>query len=285
MKIGVIGVGAMGREVVHQLLAAKHAVTIWNRSLDGVKELVAEGARTANDVSDALQGEVALSLLFDEAAVQSVLMSAEGLAKSRRGCVHVCMSTLSLAFAKKLKARHAELGLRYVGAPMLGRPEAIAAGRLIIMAGGDKDLLDLVEPCLAATGTVWRLGDDPVHAQAAKLAANFMISGAIEAMAEATAVLEGFGADGSRFMDVMENTLFSAFVYKLYGPLVLGAAPEKPSGLAMPQKDNASFREAAQAIRVGTPLADAVGANLAKAIQMGRSHEDWSTAIAAAVRS
>jgi len=285
MKIGVIGAGKMGREVVRQLLAAKHAVTIWNRSRDEVKTLAAEGARGADDVSDALQGEVALSLLFDEAAVESVLMSAQGLARSRRGCVHVCMSTLSLAFAKKLKARHAELGLGYVGAPMLGRPEAVAAGRLIIMAGGDKDLLDLVAPCLAVTGTVWRLGDDPLHAQAAKLAANFMISGAIEAMAEATAVLQGFGADGARFMDVMENTLFSAFVYKLYGPLVLGAVPEKPSGLTLVQKDNASFREAAQAIGVRTPLADVVGTNLAKAVKMGRSHEDWSTAIAAAVRS
>jgi len=195
------------------------------------------------------------------------------------------MSTLNLDFAKKLKAHHAELGLGYVGAPMLGRPEAVAAGRLIIMAGGHKDLLDLVEPCLTVTGTVWRLGDDPLHAQAAKLAANFMISGAIEAMAEATAVLEGFGADGARFMNVMENTLFSAFVYKLYSPLVLGAAPERPSGLALVQKDNASFREAAQAVRVRTPLADAVGANLAQGVKMGRSHEDWSTVIAAAVRS
>jgi 3-hydroxyisobutyrate dehydrogenase-like beta-hydroxyacid dehydrogenase len=112
-----------------------------------------------------------------------------------------------------------------------------------------------------------------------------MISGAIEAMAEATAVLAGCGADGARFMEVMTNTLFSAFVYKMYGPLVLGAAPEKPSGLALPQKDNASFREAAQTLRVRTPLADAVWANLAKAVKMGRSHEDWSTAIAAAVRS
>ena len=128
MKIGVIGVGKMGHGLVRQLLAAKHAVTIWNRSRDALKALVAEGARAADDVSDALQGEVALSLLFDEVAVQSVLMSAEGLAKSRRGCVHVCMSTLSLVFAKKLKARHAELGLGYVGAPMLGRPEAAAVG-------------------------------------------------------------------------------------------------------------------------------------------------------------
>jgi len=285
MNIGVIGVGKMGREVVCQLLVAKHAVTIWNRSRDAVKALVAEGARPADDVSDALQGEVALSLLFDEAAVESVLMSAEGLAKSRRGCVHVCMSTLSLAFAKKLKARHAELGFGYVGAPMLGRPEAVAAGRLIIMVGGDKDLLDFVEPCLADTGTVWRLGDDPLHAQAAKLAANSMVMSAIEAMAEATAMLEGFGADGSAFMNVMTNTLFSAFIYKMYGPLVLGATPEKPSGITLVQKDNASFREAAQAVGIGTPLADVVGANMAQAIKMGRSHQDWSTAIAAIVRS
>jgi 3-hydroxyisobutyrate dehydrogenase-like beta-hydroxyacid dehydrogenase len=70
MKVGVIGVGAMGREAVRRLLGAKHDVIIWNRSDDAVNSLVAEGAQAAADVSEALQGDVASSLLFDDAAVQ-----------------------------------------------------------------------------------------------------------------------------------------------------------------------------------------------------------------------
>ena len=76
---------------------------------------------------------------------------------------------------------------------------------------------------------------------------HILISGAIEAMAEAAALLRVYGADAERFFSVMGDTLFSSFIYRSYGPMVAGLAPATPSGLSLPLKDNLSFLQAAEA--------------------------------------
>ena len=74
----------------------------------------------------------------------------------------------------------------YVAAPVLGRPDVAAAGKLNILAAGASEQIDRVQPLLEAIGQkTWRFGERPEQANAVKLAANFMIASAIEAMGEA----------------------------------------------------------------------------------------------------
>jgi 3-hydroxyisobutyrate dehydrogenase-like beta-hydroxyacid dehydrogenase len=270
----------MGKQIALQLLQAGHQVTVWNRSNAPVDELVSRGAKGAMEISDTFQGDVVLSILFDDDAIRTTLLGSEGLAKAKPDCIHVCTSTVSIAFARTLKEFHDAHGLSYVGAPMLGRPDVIQKQGLNFLAAGDPVLLEQIESILSSLGKVWRIGSNPVEGQLAKLAANFMISGAIEAMAEAAALLRVYGADAERFFSVMGDTLFSSFIYRSYGPMVAGLAPATPSGLSLPLKDNLSFLQAAEATDIQVPLAKIVRANLLQVSESGGAAEDWSTALA-----
>lgn len=284
MKIGVVGLGSMGVQMAHKLLATGYEVTVWNRTSCASDEIVAAGAKRAHVVADALQGDLFISTLFDDNAIRSVLMASDGLPQANPAGVHVCMSTVTAAFGRELEAFHSLHKLLYVAGPMLGRPDVISKGGLNILAAGPASLLDRIENPLACLGKLWRVGNAPPDAQIAKLAANFMISGALEAMAEATALLNAFGVDAKRFLSIMTDTLFGSIIYKSYGPMIAGIPPETPSGLALPIKDNSSFLAAANASRINTPLAEIIRANLAKAVENGGANGDWSTALALIAR-
>ncbi len=280
MRVGVIGLGAMGSRVARNFLAAGHDVTVWNRSTYAVDALVAAGAKRANDVSDALQGDVALTILFDDNAVRTTLLESGSLARAAKACIHVCMATISMAFAHELADLHAALGLRYAAAPMLGRPEVIEKKGLNILAAGEASILDVLEAPFAELGKMWRLGPQPTDANIGKLAANFMIAGALEAMAEAAALVSASGANAEHFLSTMSATLFSAPIYRVYGPMIAGHVPAAPSGLSMPLKDIGNTLAAAKRAAITMPLAETIKINLTRASEAGGADQDWATAFA-----
>lgn len=284
MRIGVVGLGLMGKQISRQLIVSGHDVTVWNRTPGAVDEMVEDGAKRSVDVAGVMKGDLFISALFDDDAIRAVLMTDGGPLQADGTAVHVCMSTVTVAFGRELQAFHVGRNLPYVAAPMMGRPDVVMKQGLNILAAGESSLLDQVELPLACLGKLWRMGPDPLDGQLAKLAANFMISGALEAMAEATAVLQMYGVDARHFLSVMTDTLFGAVIYKSYGPMIAGRSPEVPSGLALPMKDNRSFLRAAEAAGIVTPLAELVRANLARAAELGSAEIDWSTALALVAR-
>lgn len=273
----------MGRQMALNLLRAGHEVTLWNRSSRAVDALVERGANRAATVAEALQGDVALSVLYDDEAVRTVLLDGGALEQASRACIHVCMSTISVTLAHELAKVHAELGLPYVAAPILGRPEVIDQKGLNILTAGETPLLDTLEAPFAELGKSWRMGSDPVQAQVAKLAANFMISGVIQAMAEAAAVLETQGADPGRFLTIMTESLFSAPVYRAYSVLIREQARVVSSELGILVKDNGFFLSAVQGTDVRLRMAEAVRDSLAQAAASGEG-QSWSTALTQVVR-
>ena len=83
----------------------------------------------------------------------------------------------------------------------------------------------------------------------------------------------------------MVETLFGAFVYKSYGPMVSGHRPQLPSGLDLPLKDNRSFLDAVAAAGLRSPTAETVRALLQRAKEAGMGREDWATALSAVAQS
>jgi 3-hydroxyisobutyrate dehydrogenase-like beta-hydroxyacid dehydrogenase len=125
MDIGFLGLGNMGAAMAANLLRAGHAVTGYNRTFDKVEALVADGALPARTVAEACRGDVVVSMLANDDAVEAVAFGADGLlANLGEGSVHVSCSTISVALAQRLIAAHADAGQRFVAAPVFGRPEA-----------------------------------------------------------------------------------------------------------------------------------------------------------------
>src|SRR5258705_1308546 len=103
VKIGFIGLGHMGSGMAHNLLKAGHDLTVYNRTPGKAQALVSKGARAATDVADACRGDVVITMLADDSAVEGVTFGDKGLiAGLRKGAIHLSMSTISVALSERL---------------------------------------------------------------------------------------------------------------------------------------------------------------------------------------
>jgi 3-hydroxyisobutyrate dehydrogenase-like beta-hydroxyacid dehydrogenase len=280
MRVGFVGLGSMGRAMAGVLLRAGHEVVAWNRTRERAEALRALGAEVAETPAEAARAGVAVSMLAEDRAVLEVTGGAHGIrAGLPRGGLHVSMSTLAPETVEKLAGEHGEAGQALVAAPVFGRPEAAAAAKLFILAAGPAGEVERARPLLEAMGQrVFPLGEEPSHAALVKLAGNFMISAAIEAMAESLALVAKAGVDRRAYLEVLTETLFSAPVYRTYGQLLLESR-FSPPGFALPLgvKDNRLVLREGERHEVPLPLASLVRDRMLAALARGWGGDDWSS--------
>jgi hypothetical protein len=278
MDIGFIGLGHMGKAIAANLVKGGHKVRVWNRSPTPVQELAQLGATIAADLKAAFAGDVVISMLADDKALRSLLVDTGVIATAPKGLLHINMATISVALAEELASLHTKNGLDYVAAPVFGRPDAAAAAKLNIVAAGPAALLDKAQPLFDLIGQkTWRMGDAPYRANAAKLAGNFMIGAAIEAMAEATTLAGGYGVPAADLLDLLTNTIFAAPVYKGYGGMIAADRYEPAAfKLSLGLKDIRLALAAGDQANVPMPLASLVRDNLLEAIAAGDGDKDFA---------
>jgi 3-hydroxyisobutyrate dehydrogenase-like beta-hydroxyacid dehydrogenase len=165
-----------------------------------------------------------------------------------------------------------------VSAPVFGRPDAAAAAKLFIVAAGREPALAAVLPLLQAMGQrVFSVGADPPRANVVKLTGNFLITAAIEAMAEGAAVVAKAGVDRAQFLEIMLATLFDGPIYQGYGKLLLEER-FSPPGFALPLglKDNRLLLDAGEKLAAPLPLASLIHDRMLAALARGYGDQDWS---------
>ena len=282
MKVGFIGLGQMGSAIARNLLEAGHDLTIWNRSADKATPLVDAGARLASTPAEAASGEVVMTMLADDSALEAVVYGQDGILGSP--ALHVSHSTISVTLAERLTEDQGS-GPGFVSAPVFGRPAAAEAAKLFVVAAGQDRLVESCVPLFDAIGQRhFRVGSTPSAANRVKLGGNFMIMAAIEAMAEAMTFVEAGGVDRRTMLEVLTGTIFNAPVYSLYGELLVEDR-FRPAGFTAPLglKDMNLVDAAATAARVPMPVLGVIRDHLRSAIAVDGADIDWA-AIALTVR-
>ena len=138
MDIGFIGLGRMGHGMAANLVNAGHTVTVYNRTAAKAEALARQGARVAHSVAEVCDGDVVITMLADDAAVEEVVFGEQGiLASLAPGATHISSSTISVDLSRRLTAAHDAAEQHYVAAPVFGRPEAAAAAKLFVIAAGE----------------------------------------------------------------------------------------------------------------------------------------------------
>ncbi len=274
MDIGFIGLGTMGSQVAGNLVKAGNKVRVWNRSRAPVDALARVGALPVSTAREAFSGDAVFSMLADDAAVHAVID--ELLEGAPKGLVHVNMATISVSLARDLAAQHQALGLAYVAAPVFGRPDSAATAKLNIIVAGEPGAVTRIEPLLAVIGQrTWPMGAQPERANVVKLAGNFMLGAAVEAMAEASAMASRNGVAPADLLDILTNGIFPAPTYKIYGA-AMAERRYDPAGfkLSLMLKDIRLALAAADDARVPMPLADVVHESLLEAVAHGQGDRD-----------
>lgn len=268
----------MGSAMAGRLLDAGHELVVYNRTADKARALVERGARLAGSVGEACTGEVVVTMLADDAAVESVAFGDGGIVASlKRGATHISMSTIGVALSERLAATHAAAGQVYVAAPVFGRPDAAAAGKLFIVPAAAAGAIEACRPLFEAMGQkVLPVSARPSDANLVKLAGNFMIASIFESLGEAMALVGKAGIERRRFHEILTSTLFDAPVYVNYGKLIVDEKFEPP-GFAAPLglKDIRLALAAAENLRVPMPLASLLHDRFVRLLAQGGDGIDW----------
>jgi 3-hydroxyisobutyrate dehydrogenase-like beta-hydroxyacid dehydrogenase len=238
------------------------------------------GAKVADSASEAAVGAVALiTMLADDRAVQDVIFEPGAAIESLpEGAVHISMSTISVDLSRKLAKSHADKHQNYIAAPVFGRPDAAAAGKLFIVSAGPSESIEKCRSLFATMGQkTFMINEDAPAANLIKLSGNFLTTRVIESLAECFALMRKASVDPPRFLEVLTNALFSAPVYKTYGAMI-AAEKFEPVGFKLPLgfKDNRLLLAAAEEASVPMPMASLMHDRFAAALAQGLENADWS---------
>ena len=280
MKVGFIGLGRMGSAIAGNVLKGGHDLIVYNRSPEKAAPFADQGAMVADSIAEACAGrEVVITMLAHDEALETDSLADGGIVASLpRGGIHLAMGTHGIHVMRTLGAAHAEAAQILVAAPVLGRPDVAAAGQLGIVPAGPAEAVDRCRPLFDIIGRrTFDGGSDPESAASIKIANNFVLGCAIEAMGEGFALIRKYGVDPEVFYDVMTDGLFAATAYKVYGDIIAKEDYDRVGITAVLGLKDANLALAAgEAASVPLPSANVWRDRLLGAIARGDGDKDWS---------
>ena len=277
MKVGFVGLGGMGSAIAANLLKAGHEVTVWSRRPEPAERLRELGARVVDSPRAAFQGDAFFSMLSDDAAVRAVVVEG-GLIVGKTETVHINSATISVALAEELTALHRKACAPYLAAPVFGRPEAAAAGKLHVVTAGDPAVIARMQPLFDAIGQkTWVVGDRPAQANVVKICGNFVLASAIETLSEASALANAHDVPTKTLLELLSSTLFDSPAYRTYGKIIADQSFE-PAGfrLKLGFKDVRLALAASESSDVPMPFAAVLRDVFVEAIAYGLGDVDWA---------
>lgn len=280
-SIGFIGLGKMGGAMAGNMLKAGYKLHVYNRTPEKAAALVAQGARLARQPDEAAEpGGIVITMVANDRALENVVDGDRGfLERLGPDGIHLSMSTVSPRLASHLAEQHRRHGVEYVAAPVFGRPEAAAARKLWICLSGSAMAKQRVHPILDSIGQgTFDFGEEPAAAHVVKLAGNFLLASAIEALAEAFVLGEKNGIDRSRLADMLGSTLFACPAYQTYGRAI-AQQRFRPAGFTVELglKDIDLVLQTAADSTTPLPLASLLHDRFLAAVAKGRGELDWSS--------
>lgn len=261
MRLGFLGLGAMGQLIVPRLMAAGHEVAAWNRSRDKAEPLIAQGMRWAESPKAvAAQSEIVFSVVTDAKAVREIALGENGIvAGLKRDGIYIDMSTIAPDDSRAVAAEFARAGSIMLDGPLSGSPVTVKAGQASIMIGGDEAAFERAKPVLLAIGPkVTRIGGQGLACQM-KIAVNLLLMVEVIAFGEAVALAEKGGVAREAAVDAILKSVAASPVLGYRGPFILeGKMPEVPlADVTLQQKDMILALDLARKLGSPTPLAAA----------------------------
>jgi len=241
MKLGFVGLGAMGQLIVPRLMNAGHEVTGWNRSRDKAEPLIKQGMRWADTPRAVAQAsEIVFSIVTDARAMKACALGPDAiLGGIKPGAIYIDMSTIEPDESRGVAAEFAKAGAIMLDGPISGSPVTVTAGNASVMIGGDEAAFERVKPVLLAIGPkVTRIGGNGLACQM-KIAVNLLLMVEVIAFGEAVALAEKGGVAREAALDAILKSVAASPVLGYRGPFILdGKMPEVPlADVTLQQKD------------------------------------------------
>jgi len=263
MKLGFVGLGAMGQLIVPRLMAAGHSVVGWNRSRDKAEALIKDGMGWADTPREvAAQSEIVFSIVTDSKAVKACALGPDGIiAGLAKGGIYIDMSTIEPEESRAVAAEFAKAGSIMLDGPISGSPVTVVQGNASVMIGGDEEAFERAKPVLLAIGPkVTRIGGNGLACQM-KIAVNLLLMVEVICFGEAVALAEKGGVSREAAVDAILKSVAASPVLGYRGPFILeGKMPAVPlADVTLQQKDMILALNLGR--RLGSPVPLAAAAN------------------------
>ncbi len=208
VRLGFIGLGAMGGRMARRLLAAGYDLTVYNRTRERTRPLQQSGAKVADTPRTLAAGaDVVLSSLADDAALEEVMFGPDGaLASARPGTIFIDLSTVSPGTSRRVHDAAVAQGLMLLDAPVSGSTPQAEQGQLVIFVGGEEEVYHTYEPILAVLGREAVYMGPAGAGTTMKLCVNALLGLGLQALAEAIALGLKSGLPRERFLEVLGDT-------------------------------------------------------------------------------
>ena len=279
MKVGFIGLGRMGRGMARRIMDAGHDLAVFDVVREATAEFGAAGARVAPSITDVCsERDIVVTMLVEDSTVLDVVRAKGGMRDSlAAGAIHLAMGTYGVATIRTLAAEHAQAKQILVAAPVLGRPDLAASGKLGIVSAGPAEAVARCAPLFEVIGRrTFPAGTAPEAATAIKLANNGVLGAAMIAMAEAFSLVRKYNVAAQVLYDVMTDGLFAgAPAYTGYGKTMVEATYDRVgSPVTVGLKDANLILAAADIARVPMPSLNVYRDRLLGAIAHGDGDKD-----------
>ena len=277
-KVGLIGLGLMGKPMGMNLLKAGFPLTVWNRTASRADEPVAAGAKFAQSPRElAANSELMLSIVSDPPALEEILWGQNGAMQGlQRGSIYIDSSTVSPTLARKVATACEERGVRFLDAPVTGGDWGAKKGELVFMVGGDAATLAEAEPVLRVLGKKWfHLGPNGAG-QTIKLAMNLILALQVDALAEALALVTAAGLHGEKLVEVMQSSMARSGVLDIKSQNLLKGDYTPSFPLRLMHKDMRLALELAQQTHVKLPATEAAFKTYSAVKEAAKEDLDYS---------
>ena len=278
-KLGFIGLGVMGGNMVARLLEKGHSVTGYNRTRAKAQWLIDRGMKFAESPKAVAEAsDVTFSMVTNSAALGAVTDGPDGLlAGIGKGKFHIDMSTVSPEVSRALAAKVREKGADMVDAPVSGSVITLQQGKLSVMVGGRKETFEALKPLLLDIGPkVTYVGENGL-ALCMKIALNLQLQVQMMAFSEGVLLAEKSGIAREVAVDVMVHSAIASPMIQYRGPFVLKQPPEAWFDVNMMQKDMLLAMELGRKLNVPVPTTAVTNEYLTAARAMGLVEEDFAT--------
>ena len=260
MKLGLVGLGIMGRPMAKNLLKAGYDLTVFDFNKAAVEDVVACGAHAAENSQEVAKiADVFMTMVPNSPQDKQVLFGENGAAQClRKGAVVIDMSSINPIASREIAAELEKLGVEMLDAPVSGGEPKAIDGTLAFMVGGKEDVFEAHKKILEAMGSSVVLCGGIGAGNVTKLCNQMIVAVNIAVLAEALEMGQMAGVEPQKIFDAIKGGLAGSTVMNAKAPMMMDQNFKPGFRIDLHIKDLNNVMDAAAAVNAPTPLTSSV---------------------------
>ena len=259
MKIGLIGLGIMGKPMAKNMLKAGYDLTVNDLNQAAVQEIVSCGAKAATNNEIGETCDLVMTMVPNSPQVKAVMLGEDGVAAHMRpGATFIDMSSINPVASKEIAAELAKKNIEMLDAPVSGGEPKAIDGTLSFMVGGKQEVFDRFKPVLESMGASVVLCGDVGAGNTTKLANQIIVACNIQAVAEALTLAKMAGVDPELVFQAIKGGLAGSTVMNAKAPMMIEGNDKPGFKIDLHIKDLNNALDCAHTVGSPVPMTAAV---------------------------